>query len=93
MRVNCPFCGPRELGEFAFQGDATPTRPAAGAADEAEAFYAYVYERDNPAGQFTENWYHAYGCRAWLRVTRNTVTHEVTAVEPAAGVGARTVGA
>ncbi len=28
-----------------------------------------------------ELWYHAFGCRSWLRVTRDTRTHEIFAVE------------
>ncbi|TIP23390.1 MAG: sarcosine oxidase subunit delta, partial [Mesorhizobium sp.] len=30
MRIVCPFCGERELGEFTYLGDAKPLRPAAG---------------------------------------------------------------
>ncbi|MDX8458994.1 sarcosine oxidase subunit delta [Mesorhizobium humile] len=91
MRIVCPFCGERELGEFTYLGDAKPQRPAADAGED--AFYDYVYLRDNVAGVMNEHWYHGGGCRAWLKVTRNTLTHEISAVEPAAGVGAAKVGA
>ncbi|TIU16951.1 MAG: sarcosine oxidase subunit delta, partial [Mesorhizobium sp.] len=53
----------------------------------------YVYLRDNIAGAMSEHWYHAGGCRAWLKITRNTLTHEISSVEPAAGAGAAKVGA
>ncbi|CDX59433.1 Sarcosine oxidase subunit delta [Mesorhizobium plurifarium] len=91
MRIVCPFCGERELGEFTYLGDAKPQRPAADAG--ADAVYDYVYLRDNVAGVMSEYWYHGGGCRAWLKVTRNTLTHEISAVEPAAGAGAAKVGA
>ncbi|TPI16276.1 sarcosine oxidase subunit delta [Mesorhizobium sp. B4-1-3] len=91
MRIVCPFCGERELGEFTYLGDAKPQRPAADAGED--AVYDYVYLRDNIAGVMSEHWYHGGGCRAWLKVTRNTLTHEISAVEPAAGAGAAKVGA
>jgi methylglutamate dehydrogenase subunit B len=80
MRLTCPYCGDRDAGEFVHRGDAAPTRPENGGADEDAAMFAYVYLRDNPAGPITEHWYHAAGCRRWLTVTRDTVTHTVTQV-------------
>lgn len=74
MRIPCPFCGPRDINEFAYHGDATLTRPAPG---DAEAMYDYVYLRDNPAGLHKEHWYHQAGCHAWLTVMRNITTHEI----------------
>ncbi len=95
MRIVCPFCGAREAGEFTYLGDAKPKRPAmveldvaGGTVGEAEAFYDYVYLRDNVAGAMNEHWYHGGGCRSWLVVTRNTTTHEIASVEAAPGVGA-----
>ena len=78
MRLNCPFCGARDSQEFVYLGDATVQRPAG---DAPEAFHDYVFLRDNPAGLHREYWHHAHGCRSWLVVTRDTRTHEVTAVE------------
>jgi sarcosine oxidase subunit delta len=78
MRLTCPLCGPRDLREFTYRGDATLlARPAADA--DAEAFHAYAHLRDNPAGLHRELWHHADGCRAWLVVERDTVTHAVGA--------------
>jgi methylglutamate dehydrogenase subunit B len=80
MRIRCPYCGERDLSEFSYLGAATSTRPDP-AAPQAEAmFYEAVYLRDNPAGPHEELWYHASGCRSWLRVTRNTQTHEILGV-------------
>ena len=80
MRIPCPFCGPRELSEFTYLGDAAPVRPVT--ADDG-AVFDYVYLRDNPAGPHRERWYHAAGCRLWLTVTRDTRTHEVLGAEEA----------
>lgn len=103
MRINCPYCGERDASEFTYLGDASPVRPDATPADpplendssEAEKlrskFYDYVYLRENVAGFMHESWYHGGGCRAWLTVERNTVTHEIRSVETAPGVGAASV--
>lgn len=95
MRIACPFCGERELGEFTYLGDAAPKRPSAFGTDGSElpeaqdVFFDYVYLRDNIAGDMNEHWYHGGGCRSWLIVTRNTTTHEIKAVRAAPGAGAR----
>jgi len=78
MRIQCPFCGERDVSEFAYYGD-TVRRPDPAAPDVAIRFYEAVYLRDNPAGHHDELWYHANGCRSWLRVTRDTRTHEMLA--------------
>lgn len=77
MRIICPFCGERDLTEFSYLGDAAYQRPSPETADIEQAFYEAVYLRENPAGQHVELWYHASGCRSWLRVWRDTVTHEI----------------
>ena len=78
MRIPCPFCGSRDSREFVYRGDAAPVRPEA---DDADAMFDYVYVRDNPAGAFEELWYHAQGCRTWLRVRRDTVSHAIAGAE------------
>jgi sarcosine oxidase subunit delta len=80
MRIRCPFCGERDVSEFAYLGDANVRRPDADASDAHAQFFAAVYLRDNPAGPHEELWYHASGCRGWLCVARNTRTHEVLTV-------------
>lgn len=86
MRLNCPFCGTRSVNEFVSLGSAAPKRPSL--SDPAAQWVDYVYLRDNPAGEHDEWFYHAMGCRAWLVVTRNTVTHEIRAVKAAREVAA-----
>ena len=80
MRIGCPFCGERDIGDFAYLGDAKAHRPDAAAPDAPERFFEAVYLRDNPAGRHDELWYHASGCRSWLVVTRDTRTHEIANV-------------
>jgi sarcosine oxidase subunit delta len=84
MLIQCPFCGERDLSEFAYLGDAAFQRPDPAAPDAGARFVAAVYLRENPAGPHAELWYHASGCRSWLRVTRDTRTHEILAVDFAA---------
>lgn len=80
MRIACPHCGPRDLREFSYLGDATLARPEPAAPDALARFVDYVYLRDNPAGAHRELWYHGAGCQAWLEVARDTRTHEILGV-------------
>ena len=82
MRIPCPHCGPRDVQEFAYGGDARPRRPDGLDTTEA-AMFDYVYMRDNPRGSHDEFWYHASGCHAWLVVRRDTLTHSIEAAVPA----------
>jgi sarcosine oxidase subunit delta len=79
MRIPCPFCGERDLSEFAYLGDASVERSDPMAADARAQFITAVYLRDNPAGRHDELWYHAFGCRSWLRVSRDTRNHQIFA--------------
>jgi len=74
LLINCPYCGPRSGAEFTFERpiqsvvalDASPTQAN-----------QRLFTRDNPRGASWELWRHAYGCRAWLRLNRDTATHEI----------------
>ncbi len=74
MRIPCPYCGSR---------DAAPQRPEpdGDTASSAAAMFDYVYLRSNPSGRHRDLWYHGAGCRSWLVVTRDTVTHEIFGVD------------
>jgi sarcosine oxidase subunit delta len=85
MRIPCPYCGSRDIGEFVYRGDARAVRPEG---DDGAALFEYLYVRDNPMGLHDEHWYHAQGCRNWLVVTRNTLTHEIPAARFAPGANA-----
>jgi heterotetrameric sarcosine oxidase delta subunit len=78
LRIPCPYCGARDEVEFTYRGDATVTRPAPDAG--IDAFHDYLYLRRNPRGWQVEWWQHHGGCRAFLKVLRHTVTHEVRGV-------------
>lgn len=81
MRIPCPCCGPRDVSEFDYGGDAG--LPPTVAADlPPEEAHAQIYLRDNPRGPHRELWYHAAGCRRWLSVTRDTLTGAILGVSP-----------
>jgi heterotetrameric sarcosine oxidase delta subunit len=80
MRITCPYCGERDASEFTYLGAADLQRPDPVGEGAAQAFYDYVYLRDNPAGVLAELWYHASGCHSWLRVERDTRSHIIHAV-------------
>ena len=87
MIINHPQLGPRDAAEFTILGDASLlNRPDWQADDADEAFYAYQYLRENPAGLHRELWFHEHGDRSWLVVTRDTVTHSVIDVALASDV-------
>jgi len=87
MIINHPLLGPCDAAEFTYLGDASLIeRPDPAREDAAEKFHDYLYLRDSPAGKHRELWYHEYGSRDWLVVTRNTLTHEITNVEMARNV-------
>ena len=76
MRITCPNCGTRDRREFYYQGDAIAVhRPDVDAG--LDAWDDYLHNRDNPAGETQDLWFHEAGCGAWVVVTRSTVTHHV----------------
>lgn len=85
MQINCPICGPRDMREFVYRGEAVLlNRPAPDAGET--AWQDYLHLRENPAGVREELWVHEAGCGAWLVVTRNTTTHEILDVRLARDV-------
>ena len=87
MIINHPNLGPRDAAEFTILGDATLlNRPDWQADDADDAFYRYLYLRNNPAGLHRELWFHEQGDQSWLVITRDTVTHAVVDVALASNV-------
>ncbi|AUQ69756.1 sarcosine oxidase subunit delta [Phaeobacter inhibens] len=78
MRITCPLCGERDRREFYYRGAALEA-PAEGGS--LEAWHAHVHLRDNPAGPVEEWWYHQQGCGSWIRVRRDTSSHEMLAAQ------------
>jgi len=96
MLITCPYCGPRDVSEFTYQGDANRIRPDADSTEQT-AWNAYVYDRVNTAGDHREYWQHSGGCRAHLVVLRSTLTHQIESVrfardEASGGTSRRAVG-
>ncbi len=91
MIIDHPLLGPRDASEFVYLGDASLIhRPDWNNEAAAEQFHEYLYLRDNPAGAHRELWYHEQGDHAWLVVTRDTLTHEISHVELARDVALAT---
>ena len=81
--INCPHCGQRTTDEFYIRGDASKQRPDTIGDGTIDQWHDYVHIRDNVRGRMAEHWHHTGGCRQWLVVERDTVSHEIYAVTPA----------
>ena len=77
--IACPWCGPRDQTEFAYGGEAHIARPLNPDALSDAQWADYLFMRRNPKGRHLEQWGHAYGCRKWFNVERDTVTYRITA--------------
>ncbi|MEO0819240.1 MAG: sarcosine oxidase subunit delta [Pseudomonadota bacterium] len=78
IRINCPFCGPRDHSEFSYEGDGSVVYPPLDAPHE--AWCDAVYLRQNARGPALELWQHVGGCRAFLLIERDTLSHEIRSV-------------
>ncbi|MDP6969884.1 MAG: sarcosine oxidase subunit delta [Gammaproteobacteria bacterium] len=76
LRIKCPYCGTREHTEFTYGEDAKRILPDTDAS--LDVWNTYVFARHNVAGEHLEYWQHTLGCRAWLKVQRNTLTHTIS---------------
>lgn len=79
MLIPCPHCGPRAQEEFAYE------RPMAAVVrlDTApDAAMMTLYARDNPRGFAEEIWRHSHGCRGWMLIRRDRVSHAIEWVRP-----------
>jgi heterotetrameric sarcosine oxidase delta subunit len=96
IRIPCPHCNLRNSSEFRHVGEVGGPRPDPSTTTP-EQWRAYLYERSNPAGWTTETWFHAMGCRRFLRVERHALTNEIrsatavggTSREPAEALSSR----
>ena len=77
LLIACPHCGPRAQIEFAYERTVdSVVQPDAPAEEAIER----LFTRANPRGFDEEIWRHSFGCRAWLVMTRQRTTHEITAI-------------
>ena len=77
LNIKCPYCGDRSQKEFAYGGDGTIVRPELNQQISDEKWDEFVYLRKSPRGKHIELWHHIAGCRQWIKVQRDTVTHEI----------------
>ena len=77
MQINCPNCGPRAQGEFTYERTVDSVVTLDVLPDDA---MVTLFSRTNPRGLDEEIWRHTFGCRAWMVLTRNRVTHVIEAV-------------
>lgn len=76
IQIPCPHCGPRPVEEFAF-GEMLSVPDHITDPDERDIDRAFMH--NNPEGPQREAWFHTYGCRRWVYLTRDTRTDEVLA--------------
>jgi len=72
--LSCPLCGPRDVYEFRFGGEAQ-ARPTPGA--DQRSWGEYLYMRTNVSGVERAWWFHRAGCRRWFQAERDTRTNTV----------------
>ena len=70
LLIPCPHCGIRDSSEFLFGGELRDLESA-----DPQADFDRVYLHRNAPGPQDERWFHSYGCRRWLTITRDTVTN------------------
>ena len=75
FQILCPRCGSRPYTEFAFGGELRDW-----VTSDPEADFRRVHLRENRMGVQLERWFHSYGCRRWLTVSRDTTTNRLDAV-------------
>lgn len=75
---DCPWCGPRAHIEFTYirNSQSVSTRSDGKVTDIRDELDR-IYLRSNHVGTHQEIWQHSAGCRGWLSITRNNLTHEV----------------
>jgi len=72
LQIPCPHCGLREYSEFGFGGEVRELE-----SPDLERDFARVYLNDNAPGPQLERWFHAYGCRRWFTIERDTLTNRI----------------
>jgi len=77
LKIKCPWCGVRDESEFSYGGEAHIVRPQDPDTLSDEQWGDYLFFRKNPKGLHKEQWLHAYGCRRWFNVVRDTVSYKI----------------
>ena len=74
IQIPCPHCGKRPLEEFAF-GEIFAVPDSITDLEERDLDRAFMH--NNPEGPQREAWFHTYGCRRWVYLTRDTRTDSI----------------
>ncbi len=82
LQITCPWCGPRNETEFSFGGESHIIRPVRPESISDRDWSDYQFLRENPKGTHYERWQHRFGCRQWINVARDTLSHEIYSVYP-----------
>jgi heterotetrameric sarcosine oxidase delta subunit len=69
IRIDCPNCGHRPIEEFVY-GEVPSVPDTITDRDARNLDRSFMLA--NPEGATSERWFHAYGCRRWLNVRRDT---------------------
>ena len=77
LRIECPFCGTRDQDEFRYGGEADHRRPARPEALGDDEWARHLFYRAKVRGVQAERWLHAYGCRQWFLMVRDTASHAI----------------
>ena len=81
QNIPCPWCGNRLQTEFEYICDDTVlAQEWDGESPEEEL--DRVFLRDHHVGFHGEVWQHVLGCRGWLVLDRNNLTHEIRGSRP-----------
>ncbi len=74
LRIHCPHCGVRAVEEFVY-GEIRSTPDSIVDAEARDVDRAFMHT--NTEGVVIERWFHTYGCRRWLTLTRDTRTNDI----------------
>jgi methylglutamate dehydrogenase subunit B len=80
LKIDCPHCGLRPYTEFTFDGELRDLD-----SPDAGSDFERVYLPTNGSGPQRERWFHAFGCRRWLTLTRDTLTNRIDAIDRVRG--------
>lgn len=74
MRIPCPHCGTRTLEEWVY-GEVFEVPANVEGAAQRDIDRGFMH--NNVEGTVHEAWFHLYGCRRWVKVTRDTITDQI----------------
>jgi sarcosine oxidase subunit delta len=72
--IPCAHCGVRPIEEFVY-GEVPSAPESLADADARDIDRGFMH--DNAEGAVVERWFHAFGCRRWVTVRRDTRTNEI----------------